>query len=103
MIKRKLTRSIGFVLLLLLAINVTQAQQTFAVTAREALDLALKNVIELKNLNIDYKIQEAQNKEITGQAYPQLNGNISGSHYFAIPVTTIPDQWTHAVSGLDIP
>jgi len=100
MIKRKLTRSIGFVLLLLLAINVTQAQQTFAVTAREALDLALKNVIELKNLNIDYKIQEAQNKEITGQAYPQLNGNISGSHYFAIPVTTIPDFISPAVYGV---
>ena len=66
MIKRKLTKSIGFALLILLGISSTQAQQAYTVTAREAMDLALKNVIELKNLNIDYKIQEAQNKEITG-------------------------------------
>src|SRR4249920_2268317 len=73
------------------------AQQIYAVTYREAIDLSLKNVIELKNLNIDYKMQEAQNKEITGQAYPQLNGSVSGSHYFSIPVTTIPDFISPAV------
>ena len=76
------------------------AQQIYAVTYREAIDLALKNVIELKNLNIDYKMQEAQNKEITGQAYPQLNGSVSGSHYFSIPVTTIPDFISPAVYGV---
>jgi outer membrane protein len=67
------------------------AQQVYEITAREAVDIALKNVIALRNAGLDYRIQQAQNREITGQAYPQMNGTITGNRFFSIPVTAIPD------------
>ena len=80
---------ISFVLLLLQTQAV--AQNRFEISAKEAVDLAFKNVYSLKNAQIDYKLQQAQNKEITGQAYPQINGTVSTSRFFSIPVTAIPD------------
>jgi outer membrane protein len=80
---------ISFVLLLLQ--TPAEAQNRYEISAKEAVDLAFKNVYTIKNAQIDYKLQEAQNKEITGQAYPQVNGTISASRFFSIPVTAIPD------------
>ena len=80
---------VSFVLLLLQTQAV--AQNRFEISAKEAVDLAFKNVYTLKNAQIDYKLQQAQNKEITGQAYPQINGTVSASRFFSIPVTAIPD------------
>jgi outer membrane protein len=68
-----------------------QAQNRFELSAKEAVDLAFKNVYSLKNAQIDYRIQQAQNKEITGQAYPQVAGSVTGNRFFSIPVTSIPD------------
>jgi outer membrane protein TolC len=76
--------------LMMLQLQVT-GQNRFELTAKEAVDLAFKNVFILKNAHLDYRIQEAQNKEITGQAYPQANGTVSASRFFSIPVTAIPD------------
>jgi outer membrane protein TolC len=75
----------------LLFSTVTQAQNSLQLTAKEAVDLALKNVYVLKNARLDYSRQEAVNKEITGQAYPQINGSVTANRFFSIPVTAIPD------------
>src|SRR5688572_7867155 len=80
---------LSFVLLLLQ--TQAAAQNRFEISAKEAVDLAFKNVYTLKNAQIDYKLQQAQNKEITGQAYPQVSGTVSASRFFSIPVTAIPD------------
>ena len=84
--------------LLLLSINL-QAQQPdtakpgkYELTVKEAVDLAFKNVIELKNANLDYRIQAAKNKEITGQALPQLSGNISSNYYIQLPNILFPQS-----------
>jgi outer membrane protein len=77
-----------------------QAQQRYSMTAAEATDYALKHVTELKNLKIDRQIQDAQNREITGQAMPQLTGTISTQHFFTIPVTLLPDFISPAVYGV---
>jgi outer membrane protein len=69
----------------------TFAQQEYRLSAKEAVDLALKQVIDLKNLQVDRKIQVAKNREIAGQALPQVSGTISATHYFSIPVTLLPD------------
>jgi outer membrane protein TolC len=79
-------------LLFLLLTGITQAQQTHELTVKEAVDLAYKNVIELKNAQIDYKIQEAKNREIRGQALPQLSGNFSANHYLQLPTILFPQS-----------
>src|SRR6478672_1239491 len=73
------------------------AQQRYELTVKEAVDLAYKNVLELKNAQIDYKIQEAKNREILGQAYPQLSGNVSANHYLKLPAILFPDGTSTAV------
>jgi outer membrane protein len=76
---------------LIVCLQPLKAQNRYALTAREAVDLAFKHAVLLKNANLDYHIQKAMNSEITSQAYPQANGTVSASHFFSIPVTAIPD------------
>jgi outer membrane protein len=89
----------GFLLSIFLAGSVLtlQAQQRYSMSAAEAQDYALKHVAELKNLKIDREMQDAKNREITGQALPQLNGNVTTSRFFEIPVTLLPDFVTPQV------
>src|SRR5690606_3426069 len=75
----------------------TKAQEVFRLSADQAKEMALERLLSLENLRIDKKIQEAGNKEITGQALPQVKGNASVMHYFNIPVTFIPDFISPAV------
>ena len=67
------------------------AQKKYAFTAREAVQYAIQNVNDIRNLRVDRDIQVAQNNEIRGQALPQINGQLSATHYFSIPVTLLPD------------
>ncbi len=73
------------------------AQQRYEITAKEAVDIAFKNVNELKNARLDYKIAEQRNKEITGMAYPQITGSASGNHYFSLPLIQFPDATETAI------
>ena len=57
--------------ILLLPAFILHAQQKHVLTVKEAVELAFKNLAEVKNAELDYKIQEAQNEEIFGQALPQ--------------------------------
>jgi outer membrane protein len=65
--------------------------QVYEISVKEAVDLAFKNVNDLKNAKLDYKISEARNKEITGLALPQVSGSLSGNHYLSLPVIQFPD------------
>jgi outer membrane protein TolC len=64
----------------------------YELTVTEAVDLAFKNVIELKNAQVDYKIQEAKNREIYGQALPQLSGAVSANRYLQLPKFLFPQS-----------
>jgi outer membrane protein len=77
-----------FVLLSLCAFG----QQKYVLTVKEAVDLAYKNVIEIKNAEIDYRIQEMVNKEIAGRALPQVSGNIGMQHYIKVPQLLFPQS-----------
>jgi outer membrane protein TolC len=72
-------------------INNANSQQTYAFSAKQAVDFAMKNAVEVKNALIDIQIQKQTNNEFTANAYPQLNSSISTTHYFDIPTTTLPD------------
>ncbi|HEV7621572.1 MAG TPA: TolC family protein [Flavisolibacter sp.] len=77
---------------LLLCTFFVNAQKRYELTVKEAVDLAYKNVVELKNAQLDYKIQEAKNKEIFGQALPQINGSVSASYYLQLPQVLFPQS-----------
>jgi outer membrane protein len=77
-----------------------QAQQHYYMTATQATDYALNHVTDLKNLKIDRQMQDAQNRELTGQALPQLTGTVSTQRFFTIPVTLLPDFISPAVYGV---
>lgn len=86
------TMKLSGCLFLLLLTGIVQAQKTYELTVKEAVDLAYKNVVEIKNAQIDYRIQQAKNKEIEGQALPQIGGNISANHYVKLPTILFPQS-----------
>jgi outer membrane protein len=67
------------------------APQVYVLSAKEAVDLAFKNVNTLKNARLDYKIAQAKNNEITGMAYPQIGGTVTINHYLSLPQIQFPD------------
>jgi outer membrane protein TolC len=73
------------------------AQQHYYMSATQAKDFALEHVTDVKNLKIDRKIRESENKELTGQAMPQVTGTLSTQRFFTIPVSLIPDFISPAV------
>lgn len=86
--------------LALLPAIVVQAQQRHELTVREAVELAYKNVVQVRNAQLDYRIQEAQNKEIFGQALPQVTGTVGANHYLKLPGILFPDVTSTAVYSI---
>ena len=68
-----------------------QQAQVYQITAKDAIDIAFKNLADLKNARLDYKLAEAKNKEITGFALPQVTGSMQGNHYLTLPLIQFPD------------
>lgn len=79
-------------LALILIFNfVVTAQTTNEFTVQQTVDYGLKNAVQVKNALLDIKIQKQTNREITALAMPQINGSVGTTHYFDIPVTTLPN------------
>jgi outer membrane protein TolC len=91
--KKKNMNRWGFIVFssAVLLFGTADAQQKYRLSVNQAADLALKNVTEIKNLQIDRELQLAKNKEYVGQTMPQVNGSIQTQHFFNIPVTLLPD------------
>lgn len=81
-----------FTLLVGLSVNPAFSQKKYELTVKEAVELAFKNVTEVKNAALDVQIQNAQNKEITGQALPQLSGTASINRYLKLPQVLFPSS-----------
>ena len=88
--RRKWFHRSGVIVLLLLA-HAASAQQKYEIGVKEAVDIAFKNVNDLKNVRLDYQIAAARNKEITAAALPQVNGSLQGNHYLSLPLIQFPD------------
>ncbi len=87
-------------IVLLFCSTALQAQQRYELTVKEAVDLAFKNLIEVKNAQLDYQIQQAKNKEIAGQALPQVTGNVGMQHYLKLPSILFPDATSSAIYSI---
>jgi outer membrane protein len=85
------------IFLFLFAAVAAQAQKRYELTVKEAVEMAYRNVVEIKNAQIDYQIQEARNSEILGQAYPQVSASVGANHYLKLPAILFPDATSTAV------
>lgn len=79
---------------------VANAQQTHQLTVKQAVDMAFKNLPGLKNLELDYKIQQSFNNQITASAYPQLSGTAGINHYLQLPQFLFPDGTAAAIYSI---
>ncbi|WP_407525075.1 TolC family protein [Lacibacter sp. MH-610] len=87
----RLTKSKWLVALLVLLNTITAYAQTdYKLSVQDAVNLALKNVAEVKNLRIDSLKQLAQNREIVGSALPQITGSAQLTHYLTLPLILFP-------------
>ncbi len=78
-------------LFMVIASQKTIAQNRYELTVKDAVDLAYKNVIELKNAQVDYRIQEALNREIFGRALPQISATSGAQYYVKLPQFLFPN------------
>ena len=90
-------RTISLAIILFFCLQIKAQQAVHLLTAKEAVDLALNNVAQLKNAKLDYKIAESRNKEITSAALPQVTGSAGATHYLSLPQIQFPDGTEVAV------
>lgn len=62
-----------------------------AFSARQAVDFALKNTVQVKNALLDIELQKQTNKEVTASAFPQITGSGSLTYNPNVAVQTFPN------------
>ena len=69
-------------------------------SAREAVDYALKNAIQVKNALIDVELQRQTNKEVTAAALPQITGSASATYNPNVAVQSFPNFIAQGTYGV---
>ena len=97
-------RSIGMVLFFLTAAALSVgAQQRYAFSAKDAVEYARKNNVQVKNALIDVLQQAETNKQVTASAYPQITASLTGTGYVQLPTTLLPGEFFGQPAGTHIP
>ncbi len=65
-------------------------QNQVKISLAQATNMALANAEDLKNLKLDYQIQEHKNKEVVGTALPQVSLSGGGTYYTNLPRFQFP-------------
>ena len=60
-------------------------------SARQAVDYAAKNNVQVKNALLDVEHQVQVNREYTSRAYPSINGNLGTSYNPNVATTVLPN------------
>ena len=69
-------------------------------SAKQAVDYALQNAVQVKNALLDIKIQQQQNKEITASAFPQITGSGSVNYNPNVSVQSFPNFIAQGTYGV---
>ncbi|MBK9737774.1 MAG: TolC family protein [Saprospiraceae bacterium] len=85
----KMTMIFSIIFLLICQGN---SQTIHKLSVFQAIELGLKNSIDLKNLNLDYKIQEQKNKELTAAIYPTVSATGGLTYYTNVPKIQFPSS-----------
>jgi len=86
----------------MLALGLT-AQQKHAMSAKESVDYALKNSVQVKNALIGIQLQMQSNREITASAFPQIDGSVNFTDYLSIPTSLLPGEFFGQPAGTYLP
>lgn len=73
--------------------STARAQEPVALSLQAAMDYAVKNNVAAKNARIDVLIQDAQNKQVTAAALPQVNGKGEFTQFFDIQKAFLPGEF----------
>ena len=96
----------GMMGVICLTANAQQNDITFKThffTAKEAVDYAMQNAVQVKNALLDIKIQEQTNKGYTAEALPQINGTVNLTDYLSIPTQLVPAEFIGGTPGTYFP
>ena len=74
--------------------------QRVSFTAKEAVDYALKNAVQVKNALLDIQSQAQTNKQYTASALPQIGVSGTATYNPNVTVTPIPDFISMATYGV---
>lgn len=85
---------------LVLCYQRTTAQETHNLSLQQAIEYAQKNNVQVKNALLDIQLQEQVNREVTGMAYPQINGNGGATFNPNIAVQRMPNFFAPAIIGV---
>lgn len=77
---------IALVIVLTGIIRPVLAQEKHELTVKQAVEYAMKNSTQVKNMLLDVRLQEETNKQVTSNAYPQLSGRAGVTYNPNIPV-----------------
>lgn len=88
------------ILFLLLFSGLVQAQQRHEFSARQAVDYARKNNVQIKNALLDVQIQEQTNREVTASALPQINGSAGLNYFPNVAVQVLPNFFGPVIYGI---
>ncbi len=89
-----------FLILVALKLPVKAQQQIHKISIKEAVELGFKNLPSIKNLELDYKIQEQVNNGIEASAYPQISGSVGINRYIKLPQILFPDGTASAIYSI---
>jgi outer membrane protein TolC len=76
------------------------AQEKHSFTVKQAVDYAMKNSVRVKNILLDYKLQEQTNREVTSAAFPQLDARAGAVYNPNIAVQSFPNFIAAATYGV---
>ena len=96
----------GMISVICITVNAQQKSttpETRSFTAKEAVDYAMQNAVQVKNALLDIKIQEQTNKGYTAEALPQISGSVSLTDFLSIATQLIPAEFTGGTPGTYIP
>lgn len=77
----------------LLAQQPPQAPEIHTFSIQQAIDYASKNNAQVKNALLSVQLQQQVNREVTGSAYPQINGSGSMTYNAKLPVSLVPAEF----------
>ena len=69
----------------------TNAPKTNAFRAKQAVEYALQNAVQVKNALLDIELQRQTNKEITASAFPQITGSSSLTANPKVAIQSFPN------------
>ncbi|HVU83612.1 MAG TPA: TolC family protein, partial [Puia sp.] len=76
-----------------------KAQEVHSLTIEEAIALAKKNSLAVKNAILNLQIQQQSNKAITAGALPEISGTAGSTVFFQTPVTIVPGEFFGGAPG----